>query len=279
MTHFAVQIAIGAALPLLILLLARRWKLALVPAAIVVINASYIVPVFMPATDHATSGPVYRVVSANVLASNRNSKLFMNFLSDESPDFILVMEVDDHWSDVLEELHVDYPYSVIQSRKDNFGIALFSRLPIASQRVEYLDEADVPTIVATIQLDEQVLQVVGTHPVPPVGKTNSRLRNQHLSSLADLVVRLPGPVIVVGDLNTTCWSPHFHDLVKQSGLRDSRQGFGVQPTWPNSAWLFRIPIDHALVSDDLIVTQRYVGPDIGSDHRPIVIVVGTAAKD
>lgn len=279
MSHFAVQVAVGAALPFLILLLARRWKLAIIPAAIGAVNACYVLPAFIPATERATSGPEYRVVSANIRASNRDSGLFMKFLGNESPDVVLVLEVDDYWSDVLGRLHEDFPYSVIQSRKDSFGIALLSRLPIASQRVEYLDEANLPTIVATIQLNGQVLHFVGTHPLPPVGKGNADLRNQHLRALAGLVVRLPRPVIVVGDLNITSGSPFFHDLVERSRLRDSRNGFGVQPTWPNGLWLFRIPIDHALISDDLIVTQRYVGPDIGSDHRPIVVGFKTAAKD
>ena len=157
------------------------------------------------------------------------------------------------------------------ARSDNFGIALYSRRPITSHRVEHLDDSNVPTIVATIDLDGRSLNVVGTHPLPPMGRRRSELRDRHLQAIGNLIKRLPPPVMVLGDLNTTSWSPHFRDLLEKCDLRDSRCGFGVQPTWPVEQWVLRIPIDHALVSEDLAVTQRYVGPDIGSDHFPIVV--------
>ena len=181
------------------------------------------------------------------------------------------MEVDERWESALEVLRSDFSYSVIRARSDNFGIALYSRRPITSHRVEHLDDSRVPTIVATIDLDGRSLSVVGTHPLPPMGRRRSELRDHHLQAIGKLITRLPSPVIVLGDLNTTSWSPHFRDLLGRTGLRDSRRGFGVQPTWPVEPWVLRIPIDHALVSKELAVKQRYVGPDIGSDHFPIVV--------
>ncbi len=59
-------------------------------------------------------------------------------------------------------------------------------------------------------------------------------------------------------------------------LLDSRRGFGVQRSWPTSMKVsilgtMRIPIDHALVSRDVKVLDRRVGPFIGSDHFPIMV--------
>ena len=85
-----------------------------------------------------------------------------------------------------------------------------------------------------------------------------------------------GPLVLIGDFNCTPWSPAFRKLVSYSGLRDSRRGLGVQPTWPSPFGPFGIPIDHALVSKDLHVIDRSVGPQVGSDHRGIV--VGLALK-
>ena len=45
-THWPVQIAIGSALTSVVLAMGRRWKTALLAAAIALLNASYIVPVF-----------------------------------------------------------------------------------------------------------------------------------------------------------------------------------------------------------------------------------------
>jgi len=35
--------------------------------------------------------------------------------------------------------------------------------------------------------------------------------------------------------------------------------------------LLGIPIDHCLVSPEIIVTKRSVGPSVGSDHYPVII--------
>ena len=55
------------------------------------------------------------------------------------------------------------------------------------------------------------------------------------------------------------------------GGSDTRAGFGVQPTFPASSWLVRIPIDHVLVSCSVGVTERRVERDVGSDHLPVVV--------
>jgi endonuclease/exonuclease/phosphatase (EEP) superfamily protein YafD len=80
--------------------------------------------------------------------------------------------------------------------------------------------------------------------------------------------------VLIGDLNTTMWSPYFSELVKGSGLRDARLGFGLKPTWPMPLpALFQIPIDHCLVSDDIEVLGVRTGGATGSDHRPMMFDV------
>jgi endonuclease/exonuclease/phosphatase (EEP) superfamily protein YafD len=85
--------------------------------------------------------------------------------------------------------------------------------------------------------------------------------------------------MVLGDLNTTSWSPYFRDLVADSGLLDSRRGFGVEPSWPSFGLpLLRIPIDHGLVSPAVSVLDRRIGPAAGSDHLPLVIDFALPAR-
>src|SRR5262249_38286126 len=79
------------------------------------------------------------------------------------------------------------------------------------------------------------------------------------------------------DLNTTAGSPHFAEFLRVSGLRDSRFGFGPQPSWPTWSPL-RLTIDHAFLSADLAVAGRRPGPDIGSDHYPLILDLAPAAE-
>ena len=81
----------------------------------------------------------------------------------------------------------------------------------------------------------------------------------------------PAPVLLLGDMNLTPWSPAFADLLQQTGLRDGRLGFGLLPTWPARWGVLGIPIDHALISPAVTIHQMEIGRDVGSDHRPLVI--------
>jgi hypothetical protein len=72
-------------------------------------------------------------------------------------------------------------------------------------------------------------------------------------------------------LNLTPWSFHFKVLLRVTGLHDSARGFGVQPSWPNNNPFLRIPLDHVLHSPDIVVLQRTIGPDVKSDHFPVIV--------
>ena len=269
--HFRVQYAC-AAFPIVVAFLVGRWYwLALFPAAILLLNLGLVVPVYLPAARAPIDGRPVRAVSANVHTGNRSYGRFLEYVRSEQPDIVLAVEIDQGWADALAPLQADYAHVVVQPRSDNFGIALYSRLPIRDSEVVELADSDVPTIVARLEADAETLTVIGTHPLPPVSAAYSASRNNHLHALADLAADTPGPLVLLGDLNVTPWSPHFRDLMERGGLRDSRQGFGIQPTWPQQLPWLRIPIDHALVSPRIVVLDRSVGPDIDSDHLPILV--------
>jgi endonuclease/exonuclease/phosphatase (EEP) superfamily protein YafD len=116
------------------------------------------------------------------------------------------------------------------------------------------------------------LTIVATHPASPKKAWEFADRKRQLAEVGKLARNTAGPVVVVGDLNTTSWSPYFQDLLATSGLLDSRRGFGVEASWPRASLaLMRIPIDHCLVSPEVSVLDRWIGEDVGSDHRPIVV--------
>ena len=86
-------------------------------------------------------------------------------------------------------------------------------------------------------------------------------------------------VVVLGDLNASMWSPHYRQLVKRSGLRNARRGYGVHPTCGSvdeKILLRAVPFDHCLVDDSWVVKDFRSGPYLGSDHLPIVIELGFA---
>jgi endonuclease/exonuclease/phosphatase (EEP) superfamily protein YafD len=98
-----------------------------------------------------------------------------------------------------------------------------------------------------------------------------KARNQHFEAIADHLRRMPAPKILVGDLNSTVWSPYFAETIGRTGMVDAREGFGLLPTWPTWLPVMKIPIDQCFVSPDVEIVNLKAGPHIGSDHLPLII--------
>lgn len=156
-------------------------------------------------------------------------------------------------------------------REDNFGIAFFSKHPFLRSEIRDIGEADVPSVIAVMKLPDGPLTLIATHPLPPASQEYSRLRNDQLARLPEIVRQANSPVLLLGDLNATPWCSHFKQLLRQSGLRDSSQGRGVQGSWPTCLPILLIPIDHCLHTAGVQVIGRTTGPKVGSDHFPLVV--------
>jgi endonuclease/exonuclease/phosphatase (EEP) superfamily protein YafD len=209
----------------------------------------------------------------NVLGKNAQHDRVVRYLREQSADLVLLMEVNDAWASTVANLKDLYPQQHVVARDDNFGIALLSRVAWRNIATLELGEANVPSIVAQFDFPPGACTLIGTHPLPPGSHRLAELRNEQLHELAQLAHQLPGPVVLAGDLNTTSYSPYFSDLLSSSGLRDSRQGRGIQASWGPLPF-FEIAIDHCLVSADVAVLERHVGPHLGSDHRPVLVELG-----
>jgi endonuclease/exonuclease/phosphatase (EEP) superfamily protein YafD len=112
--------------------------------------------------------------------------------------------------------------------------------------------------------------VIGLHGARPFGR-NVGLRNAQLA-LAVRVAAARGdePVILMGDLNLTPWAPTFAGLLEAGNLRDASIERGLTATWLSRHALFGLLIDHVLVNPKVAVVASRIGPDIGSDHLPVV---------
>ena len=264
--HVYVWMAIAAAAVFAIM---RIWKFLPVALAGLALAAWHLAPCYFPPGGTNASGAKLRVMSVNVLTVNGNHDGFARILAGERPDVVALQELDETWANALREMEGDYPHHIFEPQSDNFGIGLMSRYPLAS--VELIDLVGVLAIRAKVAVDGQQIAVLNVHTLPPSSPTNAALRNQQLERVAELVKGATGPVIMLGDLNTTMWSPYFRELLRRTGLKDARQGFGVIATWPDDLAPLTIPIDHCLYSPPLAVEDFRAGARFGSDHLPLTI--------
>jgi endonuclease/exonuclease/phosphatase (EEP) superfamily protein YafD len=266
--HYLVALTIGAAM----LAALKHLKLAAVFGVVAIINLCFVLPLYLPETRNRAEGHPIRLMSVNGYHYNPTRQKLIGLIRDTQPDVVLVLEVDDAWVKEIELLAAAYPHRHYEPRTHDLGIALLSRLPVQDLNVRDFGPADVPTITA--RLEDQSgssFHLIGTHPLPPIWRTSAAMRNRQLTNIAAYVRTLIGPIVLAGDLNSTSWSPNFRDLLNGTGLRDTRNGFGNQPTHPYLLAPIGIAIDHVLVSPEIAVRDRSVGPYIGSDHRPVIV--------
>ena len=273
LANFRLQYLLCLILSLIALLAGKKWPWAGVAGVFVVANFVDILPAFVGRGGQvASSSKPLTILLANVLTSNKEYERVRQLVRSNDPDIFAVLEASETWINELSSLREKYPHAVSRPRNDNFGIALFSRIPFEESEIVEIGEAGLPTAIARIHFGDTPLTVIATHPLPPTRRSTARHRNRQLGELADYVRSVKGPVIVIGDLNTTPYSPHFKKLLRESGLRDSRRGRGIQPTWQAQLpWFLRIPLDHVLHSSEITVLRRRLGPNIGSDHLPVIV--------
>jgi len=156
-------------------------------------------------------------------------------------------------------------------RFDNFGIAVYSAIPLRNTDIKSFTEYDIPSIFAEVQWQGQTVSIIATHPLPPINAEYFKSRNQQLLELEKVISSTNTIHAVIGDLNTTMWSPYYRKFIRQTGLKNARSGFGILPTWPQGAPMLQIPLDHCLISPEINVLKIRTGGDIGSDHRPLII--------
>ena len=272
LAQFRVQYAIVLGICGAILLGFRRRRQAATFVALAVVNAALVAPLYFGGKKAAPNAQrAFRAVLINVNTENKHRDIVKEFIRETLPDFAVVEEVDTRWLKALEELRGTYPYWETNPRSDNMGIALLSRHPLEKAEIFFIGDSDIGSVWAEIEISGRKVLVVGTHPTPPGAMETWRLRNEQLTGVAKRVAERKEATVVMGDFNATPWCHQFKRFADYSGLVDSGKGRGAAFTWPVFLWPFSIPIDHCLHSADLVVVSRRLGPNVGSDHYPLVV--------
>jgi len=279
-THFKPQLALCFLFYAGLELAARRRRHAAASLVLVAVNALPVLILFLSSGEtHAkpmTDPPAHlRILQANILTSNTNSAALLALVAHENPDVVVLQEPDVWWVRHLAPLTNSYPVFAALPREDNFGAAIYCKTNALSADIFKLSDPEgAPSSHARIAVDGRVITVVGTHTLAPYNRYMWQGRNSFVLELAKALRRVEGPLVVTGDFNNTPWSAHFQNFLKASGLHDSEQGRGPQGTWPTSTIpLVRLPLDHCFHSDSVRILAKRTGPDIGSDHLPLILDV------
>jgi endonuclease/exonuclease/phosphatase (EEP) superfamily protein YafD len=230
----------------------------------------------MSETDGETVAP-RQTLSATFLNMNVNNQRYsdiVSFIVGTGADVAVLSEVPDSWQKTLAPLLNVYPYYQHVTEPEIVGeephtILMLSRYRLTNPRSAASGAHNHAYFLsADINLPTGVRTVVGIHLPKPLWPGEADVQEKAVN---DVIRRIKGnqkTAVVVGDFNMTPFARRYQKLLAESGLRQSNQNFF--PSWPSLLVPAGIPIDHVLTGPDAEIIEMSVGPDVGSDHRPVI---------
>lgn len=295
--HFRVQYAVLLLLLVVVAAALKRRRQALVFAVPLLVNLATILPIYLPPPPEgallestrvdSVATVALRLLHFNVHTANTEHERVLDYLLAAEVDLIFLQEFNARW---MNHLVAQRRWKVASAdiREDNFGIVMLvpnrdnSPLSVGPTKIIRLDDEreQIPSIDTTVTTSGGTIRLLYTHPLPPVKSDYASRHTRQLGLMAKWSNSISGPAIILGDFNTTHWGHAFGKLMADTALINSQRGHGIGATWPTGALtLIRIPIDHCLHSPHLRTVTRRVGPDLGSDHRPLLIELAWAQPD
>jgi len=275
LANFRAQYVVALAVLGLVVMLSKWRKIGYVVLGAALINLIAVLPLFIgsPAEPEATAASV-RVMSFNLLSDNESYSEVIEYIEAVDPDIVLLHEASRPWEVAMESSGLDY--EVVRPRSEDliFGTLVLVR----GAGVEAVSYGFAETSPRAVEVSftpvgwSSPLTVLGTHPLAPTDDDRAALRDAQLGFAGQWAADRTGAYLVAGDFNSTPWSWPFRRLLDLGELRNSQIGFGLQPSFSSqSNLLLRVPIDHLVHSEALEVTDRRLGPPLGSDHFPLLV--------
>jgi len=267
----------------------RRWRWLGPLAASALILGGPLMGLCVPwAMLSRSDGPRLRVLSCNVKGHCRGNAVLNALVRQASPDLVALQGC---WG----EVRVEWPPGWHVERQGEMLIA--SRFPLYNAqsvlgrhpphrwpRVSLLDcVVDWPSgpfRFVSVHLPSPhhgISQVLDRETVIDPSRRDAlddavAVRRQASEEASNWASGLSEPLVLAGDFNMPVESPIYRNCWARFSNAFSRSGFGFGYTeWPTvGAWRFGIRIDHVLTGRGWRARRSWVGPDVGSDHLPLV---------
>lgn len=263
-----------------------RWELAcwiLLVVTAMCWQGSHILP-FSPVwktevADGDGDESTIQVMVSNLDYENDNYQAVLGELSNEFPDILLLVELDEQWREELFSLREKYEYHHEEVRGEGLGIAIWSKIRITHATVKHLISVRRASVWTQLEMASgEIINFVGVHPTPPglldsTGDTrrDSRVRDAELILVAkEIAARADEEWIVAGDFNDVAWSHTTRLFKRTSGLLDPRIGRTFMGTYMAQMPPCRCPIDHVFLSRGFKIKRLARKRITGSDHFAVL---------
>lgn len=254
---------------------------------------------FAPRPAPATGATMLKVMTHNVFGLNYDIERIAAAIRAEDPDIVALQEFFPEQAGLAQLLKDRYPYFVQCRGGKRANLALFSKLNFEpTMRIEDCPpnargEQRTAHITGRFTLsDGTVFSLMTTHMDWPYPLERQR---DQLDAAAEAINATEGPLLVVGDFNSTPWAYALKRFEAATGLRRETRALLTYPelfTVPASAArlgflplepsactrncytrLLRLtpflPLDQVF-QRGITVSELHAGGQTGSDHLPVV---------
>jgi endonuclease/exonuclease/phosphatase family metal-dependent hydrolase len=218
------------------------------------------------------SGPVLRVLTANLRLGQGEAGPVVEFARRTRADVLFLQELTDDAADRLRKAGLSdlMPYQLTQTvTVGGKGSGIYARYPLSDGIAVAPAALAQPAARLRLPSGESV-QLVCVHALPPRPAWSRRAVDNWRNELAALPPPGDTPVVLAGDFNATLDHAQFRGLLRR-GYADaaSQAGTGLVPTWGPLPYgrPALLAIDHILVDPRCAVRFTAVRRLPGSDHR------------
>ena len=231
--------------------------------------------------NQALISPSINVAGKNTLKITFQNKYYLNAniegltkqAKELDPDIIGFTEINEisEYQKYLDK----YPY-VFKTRLDNLmGVVMFSKYELKDSEAlnaSYDSNLDHSPYIKTkvVMPDKSEVNLLMVHLIAPTGSGFTKLKGDALNIIYSEANKLEGNIVVIGDFNTTPYSPQISGLRNSSQFYSASKGKGLLDTWEGPSFL-KFQIDHAFISNSMKVNKFEVKDTVGSDHHMIFL--------
>jgi endonuclease/exonuclease/phosphatase (EEP) superfamily protein YafD len=284
--------------PLLLLipaaLVIRSWWMRSAVAVALLLFLALFGARFLPRSAPPSGGTAIRVMTFNQLFTNQRSADVIKEVRVQNPDVVGFQEFSPLLAAAVQkDLIGAYPYQYLDPGNQS-GLGLLSRYPLLTTREP--DTAHGQRV--TIQLGGRIVTILSMHLTAPSVKSrklwslpiatgyDASAPTQQLDRLVREVDSINGPLIVMGDFNTSDREPRYAQLAVRmhDAFRETNWGFGF--TFPDHKSFGSLTIPVPLIRIDYIWSKGGILPvashvecnSSGADHCFLVadLQVGSA---
>ena len=269
---FTPQLAAGAGVSALVL---RRNGPAVVAAIAGGALAATVIPRATRSRQPAATGPLLRILTANLLAGRGSADALAELAARKDADVVFVQELTDGAAGRLHRagLSAFLPHTTGPGTSPGrLGSTIYSRFPLLAAAAPVAGPSAARATARLTLPTGQVVRLICVHAQPPKPPWSPAATARWRGQLSALPPPGADPVILAGDFNSTVDHAAFRRLLAL-GYADAagQVGRGLALTWGPRPHLppALLAIDHVLVSRPcaVLATSTHVLP--GSDHRAV----------